>query len=669
LRNRKVFASAAAGLMAAGTIAAGLGMAGASPSGPATTTPIKHVVVIFDENVSFDHYFGTYPYAANVPGEPQFTAAPGTPTVNGLSNTLLYDNPNQLNPERLDRSQPITCDQDHDYTPEQQAADGGLMDGFVQYTAGGPEESPPCPKPVVMDYYDGNTVTGLWNYAQHYALNDNSFGTTFGPSTPGALNLIAGQTAGASPAIAGTVENGTAINDDDPAYDDCSGSSTFSMSGPNIGNLLNAKGLTWGWFEGGFAPTATNGGKAVCGSSHTNVANATVSDYSAHHEPFQYYASTANPHHLPPSSPNMIGQTDQANHQYDISDFAQAIDDSVMPAVSFLKAPRYEDGHAGYSDPLDEQRWLVDTINEIQQSKYWASTAIVIAYDDSDGWYDHVMGPIVHPSAGPSDALNGAASGTSANGKCGNLPSPLPSGFQNDRCGFGPRLPLLVISPYARQNYVDNTLTDQSSIIKFVEDNWQLGTLGGGSADASAGPLLNMFNFSGSNLAPKLNLDDQSGEPVTPSNPGPGNITPESNTSSTAGRSDSVPAQGSPSAASLPAAASSPASTAGSSSGSNNTGKLTFTCKVQNRTRQVRVNCVTHGAAASSRATLRLRLERGGKVFANQYVPVRGGRASVLLRQASTLKRGRYTLRLAIDSALGGQPGQVIGQQHTLSLG
>src|SRR5579862_5514535 len=83
-----------------------------------TSTPIKHLVVIFQENVSFDHYFGTYPNATNPPGEPRFTPASGTPTVNGLSGALLTANPNGMNPDRLDRSQPLTCDQDHDYTPE-----------------------------------------------------------------------------------------------------------------------------------------------------------------------------------------------------------------------------------------------------------------------------------------------------------------------------------------------------------------------------------------------------------------------------------------------------------------------------------------------------------------------------------------------------------------------
>ena len=172
-----------------------------------TATPIKHLVVIFDENVSFDHYFGTYPYAANTDGS-TFHAKPGTPTVNGLYTKitpsgpvgpLLTSNPNLNNPTRLTHSQALTCDQDHAYTPEQEAVDGGKMDKFVQFT-----ETPTCTGTpttpygtpgLVMDYYDGNTVTGLWNYAQNYAMSDNNYDTNFGPSTPGALNLISGQTA------------------------------------------------------------------------------------------------------------------------------------------------------------------------------------------------------------------------------------------------------------------------------------------------------------------------------------------------------------------------------------------------------------------------------------------------------------------------------------------
>ena len=163
-----------------------------TPAIPATTTPIKHLVIIFQENVSFDHYFGTYPKAKNPSGEPAFTAAANTPSVNGLTAALLAHNPNTANPMRLGRSQALTCDQDHAYTDEQKAFDNDKMDKFVQSTSGSECKD----KTIVLDYFDGNTVTALWNYAQHFALSDNSFGTTFGPSTPGALNLVSGQTHG-----------------------------------------------------------------------------------------------------------------------------------------------------------------------------------------------------------------------------------------------------------------------------------------------------------------------------------------------------------------------------------------------------------------------------------------------------------------------------------------
>lgn len=475
------------------TAVLGCTTAGANPhsSDPAaafsTTTPIKHIVVIFQENVSFDHYFGTYPKAANPAGEPAFHARAGTPTVNGLNDFLLNHNLNSANPARIDRTQPLTCDQDHAYGAEQKAFDGGLMDKFVQFTdvesCGAPDISLPG---LVMDYYDGNTVTAEWNYAQHFALNDNSYGTTFGPSTPGALNLISGQSHGAS--ASSSVANGTVLGDPNPALDDCSPPSVnnITMSGQNIGNLLNAIGVSWGWFQGGFRPSAVNGGVATCGNKTANIGGAMIADYSPHHEPFQYYASTANPHHLSPTSTADIGtQADQANHNYDLQDFWAAAQAGNLPAVSFLKAKEAQDGHAGYSDPLDEQQFLVNTINALEKLPTWSSTVVIIAYDDSDGWYDHVLGPVVSQSA---DAANDALEGS-------NLCGTNSTGLYQDRCGYGPRLPLLVISPWAKQNFVDHTVTDQSSILRFIEDNWQTGQIGDDSFDAKAGTLSNMFDF------------------------------------------------------------------------------------------------------------------------------------------------------------------------------
>jgi phospholipase C len=459
-----------------------------------TTTPIKHVVVIFQENVSFDHYFGTYPNAVNPAGEPKFTPKPHTPSVNGLTPDLLAKNPNQANPKRLGPAQAMTDDMDHGYSAEQKAFNGGKMDKFMEYTSGSTKD-----KSLVMDYYDGNTVTGMWNYAQHFAMSDNSYNTVFGPSTPGALNLISGQTHGATAyknkakvdSAPGEIVNGTVIGDPDPYYDNFSDPKRdqAALSGKNVGNLMNAKNVTWGWFQGGFRDN---------NRTHKNIAGADQKDYNPHHQPFQYYQSTSNPQHLPPSSPSMIGLTDQANHQYDLRDFWTAADAGKMPAVSYLKAANYQDGHAGYSDPLDEQHFLVDTINHLQKLPSWKDTAVIISYDDSDGWYDHAMAPIVNHSNDPANDVQ-------------NYVGKPDLGSYQDRAGFGPRLPLVVISPYAKSNYVDHTFTDQTSILKFIEDNWKLGRIGDSSFDAQAGTLLNMFDFRKESSNHKLFLDPITG--------------------------------------------------------------------------------------------------------------------------------------------------------------
>jgi phospholipase C len=477
----------------------------------ATATPIRHLVVIYDENVSFDHYFATYPRAANSFGEPVFKAKSGTPSVDGLQGNLLTQNPNLAQPFRLDRADFKTCDQLHEYATEQRSADGGKMDRFVEFN-GTPD--PNCQKTQVMGYYDGNTVTALWNYAQRFAMSDAFFGTTYGPSSPGALNLIAGNTSGASPAaVPEMVSNGVVIGDPDPGHDACSSQPQVTLTGKNVGDLLNAKGVSWGWFQGGFRD---------CSAQHANLAGTWEKDYVPHHEPFQYYASTANPAHTPPASVAEIGHAGPANHQYDLTDFWAAADAGSMPAVSFLKAPNYQDGHASTSDPLDEQSFLVQTINRLQQLPDWSSTAVVIAYDDSDGWYDHVFTP---PLAASHDPVY---DGLEAQGVCGASAT-----TAEDRCGPGPRLPLLVLSPYARQNAVSHIQTEQASILRFVEDNWSLGRLGGGSFDTRAGSLLDLFDFKHRNAQPLL-LDPATGNPPVADQPlPPAGTTTTSTTSST----------------------------------------------------------------------------------------------------------------------------------------
>ena len=518
--------------------------AAVNPNTLTTKYPIKHLVVIFNENISFDHYFGTYPNVFETEGDPVFKAAKGTQTdINNyiLHDNLLINNPNALNsangtgavnPFRLDRTQAETADQGHSYTPEQAAYDHGKNDAFPANTGHGTSGGAGAfgNSGQVMGYFDGTTVTAFWNYAQNYAMSDNAWSDDFGPSTPGALNMFAGTTNGAKiPAgfTASTISDGagglTLINDTDPAGDVCSSATAqVQMTSKNIGDLLNAANIPWGSFMGGFnLQTVANNGTSGCGrTSFSEVTGGSTADYIPHHAWFQYYASTANPTHARPNSTKSIGYTmipgknkaDPANHAYDLEDFTTAVSAGNYPAVSFIKMPAFQDGHAGYSNPLDEQTGAVNLINFLQQQPDWDSTAVIIAYDDSDGWYDHASPPSLHPSFSASDVLDGANT-------CGVAGATQPAGVNGmpvaGRCGPGTRQPFLVISPFAKKNYVSHVLITQASIPQFIEDNWlTTGTgkkavtqrIGEGSFDATTGSIADMFNFDKKN-SEKLILD------------------------------------------------------------------------------------------------------------------------------------------------------------------
>jgi phospholipase C len=540
-----------------------------------TSTPIKHLVVIFGENESFDHYFGTYPKALNPDGEPVFTAANGTPTVNGLTPALLTANATasntknpsgtNINPFRLDRSQAATESQNHDYTAEQLAADGGAMDLYPLYTGNNAVGSANVfgTLGLVMGYYDGNTVTALWNYAQNFAMSDNAYTDTYGPSTPGAIAVVSGQHNGAvvtangavvpvtaananTPPSAGVINDTqggwTLIGDLDPTGDACTiaagTTTTAAMTSKNIGDLLNTANITWGGFMGGFnLQTVNANGTTGCKrSTYSPVLGLSESDYVQHHAWFQYYKTTQNLAHTRPTSTALIGYTDPldstatpVHHQYDVNDFFAAVNSGNFPSVSFLKAPAVSDAHPGNSDPLDEQAFVTSVVNFLEQQPDWKNTAVIVTYDDSDGWYDHQM---TAPTTSSFDATttseplgnssdnkttitgadqisgagvcnaSGAVQGIGVNG-----------GAVNGRCGPGTRIPFLVISPYAKPNFVDNSVViTQASVVRFIEDNWLNGTrIGQGSNDATTGSIANLFNFTTTTPNAPIYLDTSAG--------------------------------------------------------------------------------------------------------------------------------------------------------------
>jgi phospholipase C len=263
-----------------------------------------------------------------------------------------------------------------------------------------------------------------------------------------------------------------------------------------------------------------------------------VADYSSHHAGFMYYASTRNQHHLRPASVNEIGHNGPANHNYDMTDFYAALKADNLPAVSFLKAPAYQDEHPGNSDPLSAQTFMVDVINALQKSHDWDDTVVIINYDDTDGWYDHVTGPVVNQTAFNGGTNNGSTNANDSyvptlplsastaaatpgaittSGVCG---TPAGGATTPPRCGYGPRIPYLVISPWSKVNYVSHKTTDQSSTIAFIEYNWDLPFIDGATApapgtasyDRIAGSILDMFDFDDQPNNRALILDDQTGE-------------------------------------------------------------------------------------------------------------------------------------------------------------
>ena len=198
---------------------------------------------------------------------------------------------------------------------------------------------------------------------------------------------------------------------------------------------------------------------------------------------------------------------DPANHQYDSHDFFDALKAGNFPAVSYLKAPAYQDGHAGYSDPIDEQNFIVQVVTAVQASGDWAT--------HGDRLRVRRLGRLVRPPGAPDREpvgqrgrraqrrgrlqQRGAAERRGyrrlrCSGRRGRRGRPHPA---QGRCGYGTRMPLLVVSPFAKKNYVDHTLTDQSSVLKFIEDNWLSGQRiqTGGSFDTIAGTIENMLSF------------------------------------------------------------------------------------------------------------------------------------------------------------------------------
>ncbi len=333
-----------------------------------------------------------------------------------------------------------------------------------------------------MGYYDGNTVTALWNYAQHYAMADHLFATDYSSSAGGLIDLIAGTTQGVRPRVLpGVSFKDLLLENNPPQFDDASrGKFKVWVDRTNIGQLLSKHDVSWGFFAGGFTPSGySQSGTALFDKRSLNSQGSLVGDYEPTSDPFQYFKGTANPHHLAPDSLDRIGLSGRANHQYDLRLLWKALAAGKLPAVSFVSPVVGQNGHVGRSSPRDEQKFIVATVNRLMRSSVWPSTAIMLVWSNSNGWYDHVT------------------------------PPKAPKGM--DGTGYGPRLPFVVISPWARSNFVEHSMLDQSSVLRFIEYNWGLSYLGKQTPDRYAHSLRGMFDFHSQRVQKPLLLDPNTG--------------------------------------------------------------------------------------------------------------------------------------------------------------
>jgi phospholipase C len=378
---------------------------------------------------------------------------------------------------------------DHGYGDMIRMANHGAMDQFLQLgndkTVPNPSTPTTCPKfetvsppgtdlvALANSYYSGTPgdpnapLQNYWKLASQYTLADNFFQGVYGPSTPGAQWLVA-------------ATNNTP-GDPNPIGDICNDypASISPQEIPNLGAEATAAGTSWAWFQGGFGtctPTAVNG-------------------YSAHHDPFQYFTSTADLTHAYAFDPRMDYQ--QANrHQRDLSVLYAALSrtplagpDTVpsLPAISWVKAPQLEDGHPGYSGPALEDAFVGDLVARLKASEYWKNTALVIAFDETGGWWDHVS---------PPDLGGHFATWVDGQPNLTGCQYPGIPGAPCGEAGLGPRMPVLVISRFARRGFVDHALLNTASLDRWVEWNHHLPALGvWGNRDVTAGNLTSAFVF------------------------------------------------------------------------------------------------------------------------------------------------------------------------------
>ncbi len=450
--RRSLIVSALALLVALGATASGRAQA------PEGLRQLQTIVVIYMENRSFDHLFGTFPGANGLAnagpaavqvdesGRP-YESLP-TPLDLRLKPPARYaalpetlpNGPFRLN----DYFQPgdELGSLVHAFYQQQAQIDGGRMDRFAGVSdAGG----------YAMGYWDARGLQ-LWAYAQRYTLADNFFHAAFGGSFLNHFWLVCACTPvypNAPATIVAQVDANGRLVKNGAVTPDGYGVNTMEPIGgphdpkldpalllpvqtlPTIGDRLTEKGIGWAWYAGGWK-------EAEAGTLRPGT-------FSFHHQPFAFFQRFQK------------GSPDRAAHLRDLDDLLADIDRGTLPAVTFYKPRRGMNQHPSGSTLLDSDRHLGELLARLERSPQWPAMAVIVTYDENGGFWDHVPPP------------------------------------RRDRWGPGVRVPTVVVSPFARKGFVDHTLYDTTAILRLIERRFDLAPLG--DADAHANDLTNAFAF------------------------------------------------------------------------------------------------------------------------------------------------------------------------------
>ena len=390
---------------------------------------IDHVIVILQENRSFDSYFGTFPGADGIPMRKD-----GTPKV-CVPNSRLGTCVEPFHDPSL-----VNFGGPHDYDDALTDIRDGHMDGFVDTAydqplgllngAAGPTGRlraqtcsssptiPVCAHPDLMGWHDAREIPNYWAYAEHFVLQDHMFEPSFGPSEPAHLYLVSGWSARCSnPGDVKTcVTNLTMPDPEYPRLND----TTPDFGWTDLTYLLHARGVSWAYYiDPSHGPGCDPAG-VICG-----------------------------PHHHIVGTPNLwsplpdfvtVHQDGQVGDIRPISDFFAALRDGTLPSVVWIM-PNARNSEHPPSNIANGQAWVTSLVNAIGRSSAWRSSAIFVTWDDWGGFYDHVLPPATH-----------------------------------DGLGFGPRVPSMLISPYARRGMIDHQTLSFDAYLKLIEDRFLRGS-------------------------------------------------------------------------------------------------------------------------------------------------------------------------------------------------